>query len=78
MTEKTEIINILSDMVTTDNDSKQTNADKIRNMSDEELAEFLADIAPCDHCLLEKGDPCCFSDEMCKQNHLNWLQSKAD
>lgn len=35
-----EAINILSDMVM-DNDSKQTNADRIRNMSDEELAEFL-------------------------------------
>lgn len=35
-----EAINILSDMVR-DNDSKQTNADRIRNMSDEELSEFL-------------------------------------
>lgn len=35
-----EAINILSDMVM-DNDSKQTNADRIRNMSDEKLAEFL-------------------------------------
>lgn len=35
-----EAINILSDMVM-DNDSKQTNVDRIRNMSDEELAEFL-------------------------------------
>lgn len=35
-----EAINILSDMVM-DNDSKQTNADRIRNMSNEELAEFL-------------------------------------
>ena len=35
-----EAINILSDMVT-DNDSKQTNADRIRDMSDEELAEWI-------------------------------------
>lgn len=35
-----ETINILSDMVT-DNDSKQTNADRIRDMSDEELAEWI-------------------------------------
>lgn len=35
-----EAINILSDMVM-DNDSKQTNADRIRNMPNEELAEFL-------------------------------------
>lgn len=35
-----EAINILSDMVM-DNDSKQTNADRIRNMSDKELSEFL-------------------------------------
>lgn len=55
---------------------KHTNANRIRNMSDEELAEFLADITHCEDCYLD--DYCCFSDEMCKQNHLNWLQSKAD
>lgn len=35
-----EAMSILSDMVG-DNDNKQTNADRIRNMSDEELADWL-------------------------------------
>lgn len=38
-----EAISILSDMVM-DNDSKQTNADRIRNMSDEELLDFICSI----------------------------------
>ena len=38
-----EAINILSDMVM-DNDSKQTNADRIRNMTDEELLDFICSI----------------------------------
>lgn len=72
MTEKQKYaINMVAD-----NDSKQTIGDRIRNMSDEELAKFVADITHCEDCYLD--DHCCFSDEMCKQNHLNWLQSKAD
>lgn len=54
---------------------KQTNADRIRHMSDKELAEFLANITHCEDC---RDDHCCFSDETCKQNHLNWLQSEAE
>jgi hypothetical protein len=38
-----EAINILSDMVT-DDDSRQTNADRIRSMSDEELADYLTTV----------------------------------
>lgn len=38
-----EAISILSDMVT-DDDSRQTNADRIRSMSDEELADYLTTV----------------------------------
>ena len=59
-------------------DSRQTNADRIRNMSDEELAEFLAYNAYCEECYVEKDDSCCYPDGTCKQKHLDWLQSEAE
>ena len=58
-------------------DSRQTNADRIRNMSDEELAEFLAYNAYCEECYVEKDDSCCYPDGTCKKKHLDWLQSEA-
>ena len=59
-------------------DSRQTNSDRIRNMSDEELAEFLAYNAYCEECYVEKDDSCCYPDGTCKQKHLDWLQSEAE
>ena len=59
-------------------DSRQTNADRIRNMSDEELAEFLAYNAYCEECYVKKDDSCCYPDGTCKQKHLEWLQSEAE
>ena len=59
-------------------DSRQTNADRIRNMSDEELAEFLAYNAYCEECYVEKDDSCCYPDGTCKKKHLDWLQSEAE
>ena len=58
-------------------DSRQTNADRIRNMSDEELAEFLAYNAYCEECYVEKDDSCCYPGGTCKQKHLDWLQSEV-
>ena len=49
-------------------DSKQTNADRIRNMSDEELAEFLAV-----HDLALNGN-----DLPMLTDWLEWLQSEAE
>ena len=49
-------------------DSRQTNADRIRNMSDEELAEFLAV-----HDLGLKGN-----DLPMLTDWFNWLQSEAE
>lgn len=59
-------------------ETKHTNADRIRNMSDEELAEFLAYNAYCEECYVEKDDSCCYPDGTCKQKHLEWLQSEAE
>ena len=58
---------------------KQTNADRIRNMSDEELAEYL----PCPHMVnWKKGnyDTCVHPNgkDGCKKCILNWLQSEAE
>lgn len=55
-----------------------TNAEKIRSMSDEELAEFLAYKAYCEECYVEKDDSCCCPDGTCKQKHLDWLRSEAE
>ncbi|MDO4861736.1 MAG: hypothetical protein Q3984_03610 [Eubacteriales bacterium] len=55
----------------------ETNADKIRQMSDEELAEWLADIA--DH----GGGRCapgCYdcTKKTCKEGWLDWLKEEVD
>ena len=52
---------------------KQTNADKIRSMNDEELAEFLHNYTskPCSFCSgCEKSS--------CKNNTPKWLKSEAE
>ena len=59
-------------------DSRQTNADRIRNMSDEELAESI--MCPAEHDLgFNKECEC--NGEMninCFKCTLNWLQSEAE
>lgn len=67
-----EAINILSDMVT-DDDSRQTNADRIRNMSDEELAEFLCQVKS-DYQWMEHE----FPSEEEHSEWEEWLQSEAE
>lgn len=56
-------------------DNKQTNADRIRNMSDEELAEFIS-------CPYMKGqyDECIHGWQSydCIKCTLDWLQSEAE
>ena len=62
------------------------NADKIRSMSDEELAEFLTDINPtsCQDCRFSHGWRCQpdrddYSDfEKCKEGRKRWLQQPAE
>ena len=48
-----------------------TNADRIRSMSDEELADFITD----DMCGLICGDPLACEGQ-CKQKMLDWLKEE--
>lgn len=60
-------------------DSRQTNADRIRNMSDEELAELLFNKSRCDNCFADCNDKDnCPSLSSCYSRHLDWLQSEAE
>lgn len=65
---------------------KQTNADRIRVMSDEELAEFLTHINPtnCQDCAFSHGWRCQpdrddYSDfEKCEEGRKRWLKQPAE
>ena len=56
-------------------DSRKTNADRIRNMSDDELAEFM----PCTY-MKDPYDECIhgWHDYDCSKCKLDWLQSEAE
>lgn len=54
-----------------------TNADIIRNMSDEELAMFIGNLAKCESCDLQCSESTTTIDECCRK-HLEWLQSEAE
>lgn len=64
----------------------QTNADRIRAMSDEEMAEFLTHINPtnCQDCAFSHGRRCQpdrddYSDfEKCEEGRKRWLQQPAE
>lgn len=55
---------------------KQTNADRIRAMSDEELAEFASHYISCGYCDVKTIGGGCGNG--CKKNLLKWLQSEAE
>ena len=69
-----------------ENPKPMTNADRIRAMSDEELAEFLTHINPtnCQDCAFSNGWRCQpdrddYSDfEKCKEGRKRWLQQPAE
>ena len=52
----------------------QTNADRIRSMSDEELATFLMDNVDCKYCKMH--GPGCSVD--CEKWMLDWLKKPAE
>lgn len=61
-------------------DSRHTNADRLRNMSDEELAEFL-DIVGEDGISSQYADipcDCCCEKTECSKCWKEWLQSEAE
>ena len=54
----------------------ETNADRIRNMSDEELAEWINTKDTCGQCAYELEGLC--MKESCTNGILQWLQSEAE
>jgi hypothetical protein len=54
-----------------------TNADRIRSMTDEELAMFFQHIADCETCFVYKNE-CGREGYPCNQRFLEWLKSPAD
>lgn len=58
-----------------------TNADKVRNMTDEELADFIVGLN--DHCLAGIGECDCSKEatisccHICMKKTREWLQSEA-
>lgn len=59
-------------------DMKMTNADRIRNMSDKELAMFIGNLAECTSCDLQCSEKCIVTIDECCRKHLEWLQSEAE
>ena len=57
-------------------DSRQTNADRIRNMSDEELSEWINTKNMCEQCVYTPGGLC--MKKPCINGILEWLQSEAE
>lgn len=54
----------------------KTNADRIREMSDEELSEKMSRMAHCLYCPVRCGIFC--TDDECKAEWLSWLRSPAE
>lgn len=59
-----------------------TNADRIRNMTDEELAEFWANETICEHCIHDNNQRCDF-DTVCTRSYaeamaFKWLQKEVE
>lgn len=58
-------------------DYKITNADRIRSMLDEELAEFIIKVRDC--CSTNYCEGCPFGKNGCSKNKIcEWLQSEAE
>lgn len=53
-----------------------TNADRIRAMTDEELAEFIAETIDCCNCKHPRNG-CSENDETCAACWLDWLKEEA-
>ena len=55
-----------------------TNADRIRSMSDEELAEYLETLTMiCSTCIYQNEDCAPISNEKCRDGILSWLKSEV-
>jgi hypothetical protein len=72
-----EAIKIVSE-VEAEYGNGKTNADNIRSMSDEELAEFFACfITICEMCIHINENCMTMSDERCREGILQWLKSEV-
>lgn len=64
-------------VITSANPKPITNADRIRAMTDEELAQFFYDCVACDDCLV--GDrKCKRAFALCKNTAFAWLKSPVE
>lgn len=54
----------------------KTNADRIREMTDDELSERISKIAHCMFCPIRCGIFC--TEEECKDKWLSWLRSPVE
>ena len=59
------------------NQRKQSNADRIRNMTDEELAKFLSECADCATCQLVNPKNC-RTEETCTKTFVEWLKHPVE
>lgn len=58
----------------------KTNADRIRSMSDEKLAELISeriDCCECEHMYVGEGKPC-HNGKTCPDYWLDWLKQEAE
>lgn len=55
---------------------RRTNADRIRNMSDEELADWINAQNICEQCAYEPENVC--MEEPCTNGILQWLRAEAE
>ena len=78
----TELISAFTEIATIQGfeaENPQTNANRIRNMSDEELAELITGISK--HCLAGIGECDCSAYNTCQNCNVEvkkWLQSEAE
>ncbi len=68
----------LTNMATPITEYRMTNEDRIRAMSDEELAEFLCRVKePCDYCQLATIMGAC-TESLCDDAMMKWLKQPAE
>lgn len=71
----------LENLVKSRDSHEITNAERVRSMSDEELAEMMWDMVDCVYCrarIDEEDEFCAESIENCKAAWLRWLRSPAE
>ncbi len=67
----------LFNQVTVEENNKQTNADRIHSMSDEELAKEIAEKIECSECPFNGDEDKC-GNVGCSELFLEWLQSEVE